>query len=145
MTNSQTSNNEFQRNKATITDEEIIHEAVEELKRQALLPSNNELDKLDEIAKLMANRIGSPWGEGATYSHDQYDPDGETKDNGRQNSHLDDDDFELFVSDLKQQLSNLIKEIIGEDSSFDMTINNLLTEQRQRATNLGFNIGDKNG
>jgi hypothetical protein len=56
---------------------------------------------------------------------------------------------------LRQQLSNLIKEIIGQPdprlnpggNQNKRTVGNrntLRTEQRQRATNLGFNIGDKN-
>jgi proline dehydrogenase len=52
-------------------------------------------------------------------------------------------DTEPLEEWLKQQLSNLIKEIIGKtnDNYLDMTIEDLLAVQRQRATNLGFNIG----
>lgn len=66
-------------------------------------------DEIDELAKLMANRIGSPWGEGATYSHERAETSEKPKENGRLNSHLDDEDFELFVSDLKQAILALKK------------------------------------
>lgn len=66
-------------------------------------------DEIDELAKLMANRIGSPWGEGATYSHERAETSEKPKENGCLNSHLDDEDFELFVSDLKQAILALKK------------------------------------
>ena len=77
--------------------------------------SNNELDK---IVELMALHIG------------------QSKDERR-------DDVSRIFDDMKQQLSNLIKEIIGKtnDNYLDMTIEDLLAVQRGRATNLGFNIG----
>jgi hypothetical protein len=66
---------------------------------------------VDELAKLFANRIGSPWGEGATYSHSQAEPEDENdkpKENGRLYSHLDDEDFELFVRDFKSEVYSLL-------------------------------------
>ena len=66
---------------------------------------------VDELAKLFANRIGSPYGEGATYSHSQAEPEDESdkpKANGRLYSHLDDEDFELFVRDFKSEVHSLL-------------------------------------
>lgn len=67
--------------------------------------SNSELR---EIAILFANRIGSPWGEGATYSHSQAIPDHDADKpsaNGKLNSHLDNEDFERFVDDLTKAIT----------------------------------------
>ena len=56
----------------------------------------------------------------------------------------------LNIPELKQQLSNLIKEIIGRKKPYEggdfgywSGQQYLREDQRQRATNLGFNIGDK--
>lgn len=74
--------------------------------------STDTQDELNRLAILFANRIGSPWGEGATYSHKLAIPDvgdeDEYKENGRLYSHLDDRDFELFVADLVTELQSLI-------------------------------------
>lgn len=71
----------------------------------------NDVISVDELAKLFANRIGSPYGEGATYSHSQAEPEDESdkpKANGRLYSHLDDEDFELFVRDFKSEVHSLL-------------------------------------
>lgn len=61
-----------------------------------------------EIAILFANRIGSPYGEGATYDRSQAEADEDDKPsaNGKLWSHLDDDDFELFVDDLTKAIQS---------------------------------------
>ena len=73
--------------------------------------------ELEKLAMLFANRIGSPWGEGATYTHSQAEPgdDGDKpKENGRLYSHLNDKDFELFVTDFVQAINS--KYITKEES-----------------------------
>lgn len=80
-------------------------------------------NELRQLAILFANRIGSPWGEGATYSHSQAEADEGDKpqENGKLYSHLDDKSFELFVNDLEQALQQLIlSERIDELSSVQL-------------------------
>lgn len=71
-------------------------------------PTNSIDSELEELGRLFANRIGSPYGEGATYSHSQAEPEDDDKprENGRLYSHLDDPDFELFVKDFVQAIKS---------------------------------------
>jgi len=62
--------------------------------------------ELRETAVLFANRIGSPWGEGATYDRSRTEPEDpddidedDRKPSGKLYSHLSDEDFDLFVAD----------------------------------------------
>ena len=71
-----------------------------------------EQDKeLREMAVLFANRIGSPWGEGATYDRSRTEPEDsadiedDRQPNGRLYSHLPDDDFESFVADMTEYIT----------------------------------------
>lgn len=68
---------------------------------------NENTEELRDIAVLFANRIGSPWGEGATYSHSQAEPqdeDDKPEENGKLYSHFDDPDFDLFVTDFVEAI-----------------------------------------
>ena len=91
--------------------------------------SNNELDKiLTDLTNFMV------W-EG----HQEWKPEYDRSANQKNEQNI-----------AKQQLSNLIKEIIGRkkpykggDFGYWSGQQYLREDQRQRATNLGFNIGDK--
>lgn len=74
---------------------------------------SNTKQQIEELAKLFANRIGSPWGEGATYVVGKElpeDEDDEFQPNGKLFSHLNDSDFELFVKDLSKAIDRLVTE-----------------------------------
>jgi hypothetical protein len=73
----------------------------------------NKSIQVDELVREFANRIGSPYGGGATYepsrpkaAEEEY---GDTKPNGNF-SHLDDDDWQKFQDDLKVAIEALIQQ-----------------------------------
>jgi len=68
--------------------------------------------ELRQVAILFANRIGSPWGEGATYDRSRTEPEDpeeidedDRKPNGKLYSHLSDSDFDLFVADFMDYIT----------------------------------------
>ena len=68
--------------------------------------------ELRQVAILFANRIGSPWGEGATYDRSRTEPEDpeeidedDRKPNGMLYSHLSDSDFDLFVADFMDYIT----------------------------------------
>lgn len=68
------------------------------------------MNDIETIAYKFANRISSPWGEGAIYrkENDLEVSDSDIKHTkGKTVSHLDDRSFEMFVSDLIKEISEI--------------------------------------